>query len=170
MIHNERQYEVTQAKLGDLEKELAMLTPPDPTLHPHQILGRKTSLNILINELQQEIIEYDNLKSGQITDFPINSINELPIVMIKTRIVRGMTQKDLADKIGVREEQINRYEAHEYYGIEFNILQEIMFALDIRFSPVLISLREPLVSPELMANSNSMETAAGNSTLTTTSY
>jgi HTH-type transcriptional regulator / antitoxin HipB len=141
MIQNERQYKVTQTKLKDLQNDLAAMNPPDPSLHPRQVATRKKSLGILIGELEKEIIEYDYLKSGQVNDFPINSIEELPIIMIKARIVRGMTQKDLAEKIGVQEQQIQRYEANHYYAVGFDRLQEILSALDITFSQAVINLR-----------------------------
>jgi HTH-type transcriptional regulator / antitoxin HipB len=162
MILNEVQYQVTQTKLKDLEKELTMLTPPPTDLHPRQILSRTNSLNILIDTLKQEMVDYDNLKSGTISEFPIDSIQELPIVIIKARIARGMTQKDLAEKIGIQEEQIQRHEAHEYYGVGLNILQEIMCILDITFSTALLSLKEPLVPSELTTSNTSIETGRGN--------
>jgi HTH-type transcriptional regulator / antitoxin HipB len=65
MIQNEHQYRITQTKLKDLEQDLVALEVPDFSLHPRKILARKNSLNILIRELQQEILEYDQLKSGQ---------------------------------------------------------------------------------------------------------
>jgi HTH-type transcriptional regulator / antitoxin HipB len=47
--------------------------------------------------LKQEIAEYEELKSG--------NIETLPIALIKA-IVLGMTQKELAEKIGTQEQQI----------------------------------------------------------------
>jgi HTH-type transcriptional regulator / antitoxin HipB len=170
MILNEIQYKVTQTKLEDLEKDLTALTPPPAALHPRQILSRTNSLNILIGTLKQEMVDYNNLKNGTISEFPIDSIQELPIVIIKARIARGMTQKDLAEKIGIQEEQIKRHEAHEYYGVEFNVLQEIMSILDITFSSALLSLKEPLVQSELTTNNTSIETDFENKFLATISH
>jgi HTH-type transcriptional regulator / antitoxin HipB len=140
MIQNERQYKITQTKLRDLEKDLAQLDPPDPSLHPRKILARRNSLNILITELRQEITEYQQLRSGQVTQFALNSIQELPIVMIKARIAAGLTQKDLAEKIGVQEQQIQRYEANNYHAIAFDRLQEVLQALKINFSQAMMQI------------------------------
>ena len=140
MIQNERQYKITQTKLRDLKLDRATLDLPDFDLHPRLILARKNSLNILIGELEQEIAEYDRLKSGQITKFPIESLQDLPNVMIKARIAVGMTQKELAEKIGVQEQQIQRYEANNYRAVGFERLQEVMFALDIRISQAVMQL------------------------------
>jgi hypothetical protein len=65
MIQNEHQYRITHAKLKDLEQDLEALEVPAFSLHTRKILARKNSLNILIRELEQEIFEYDQLKSGQ---------------------------------------------------------------------------------------------------------
>ena len=86
----------------------------------------------LIGELEQEIAEYDRLKSGQITQFPIESLRDLPRVAIEARIAAGLTQKELAEKIGVHEQQIQRYEANNYHAVGFDRLQEVMSALDIK--------------------------------------
>ena len=133
MIQNERQYRVSQTKLRDLEADLAQLDVPDANLHPRQILARRNSLNLLINELRQEIAEYVQLKSGGITQFAFDSIQDLPVVMIKARIAGGLTQKELADKVGVQEQQIQRYEANNYRAIGFDRLQVILQALNVNF-------------------------------------
>jgi HTH-type transcriptional regulator / antitoxin HipB len=140
MIQNERQYKITQTKLRDLKLDRAALDLPDFDLHPRLILARKNSLDILIGELEQEIAEYDRLKSGQIDKWPIESLQDLPNVMIKARIAVGMTQKELAEKIGVQEQQIQRYEANNYRAVGFDRLQEVMSALDIRISQAVMQL------------------------------
>ena len=119
MIQNERQYKITRSKLRDLQLDRSTLDLP-ADLHPRQVLARQNSLSILIGELEQEIAEYDQLKSGQITQFPIESLQDLPRVAISARIAAGLTQKELAEKIGVQEQQIQRYEANNYQAVGFD--------------------------------------------------
>ena len=140
MIQNERQYKITQTKLRNLSIDLATLDTSDSDLHPRQILARKNSLDILIEELQQEIADYERLKSGQITKFPIDSLQDLPRVAIEARIATGMTQKELAEKIGVQEQQIQRYEANNYRAVGFERLQEVMSALNVTISKAVMQL------------------------------
>jgi HTH-type transcriptional regulator / antitoxin HipB len=139
MIQNERQYKITQTKLRDLKVDLAKLDSP-VDLHPRKILARQNSLNILIGELEQEILDYDRLKSGEVNQFSIESFEDLPGVMIRARIAVGMTQKELAEKIGVQEQQIQRYEANNYRAVGFDRLQEVMFALDITIGTAILQL------------------------------
>jgi Helix-turn-helix len=49
----------------------------------------------------------------------LGSLNDLPTTLIKARISAGMTQKELAEKIGIREQQIQRYEANHYNSASF---------------------------------------------------
>jgi HTH-type transcriptional regulator / antitoxin HipB len=140
MIQNERQYKVSQSKLRDLERDLTQLDALEPNLHPRQVLARRNSLNLLIDELRQEIAEYVQLKSGGVRQFSFNSIQDLPVVMIKARIAGGLTQKELADKVGVQEQQIQRYEANNYHAIGFDRLQTILQALNVNFVQAVVEI------------------------------
>jgi HTH-type transcriptional regulator / antitoxin HipB len=139
MIQNERQYKITRSKLKQLSIDRSALDLPTD-LHPRQILARKNSLDILIGELEQEIVEYNRLKSGRVTQFPIESLQDLPRVAIEARIAAGLTQKELAEKIGVQEQQIQRYEANNYQAVGFDRLQEVMSALDVTLGKTVMQL------------------------------
>jgi HTH-type transcriptional regulator / antitoxin HipB len=133
MIQNERQYKVTQTKLKELERASANIELDDPSLHPRQTLSQKNSYNKIIGTLKQELAEYEELKSGRIVVFQIESFNDLPTALIKARIALGMTQKELAEKIDTQEQQIQRYEANHYHAISFNRLMKVVQALGISF-------------------------------------
>jgi HTH-type transcriptional regulator / antitoxin HipB len=133
MIQNERQYKVTQTKLKELEEASANTEIEDAALHPRQILSQKNSYNKIIGTLKQDIAEYEELKSGRIAVFQIESFNDLPTALIKARIALGMTQKELAEKIDTQEQQIQRYEANHYHAISFNRLMKVVQALGISF-------------------------------------
>jgi HTH-type transcriptional regulator / antitoxin HipB len=64
MIHNERQYEVTETKLRNLERDLAEVDRANNNLHPRKALAQRNSLTLLINELRQELAEYDLIRSN----------------------------------------------------------------------------------------------------------
>ncbi|KJH70701.1 helix-turn-helix transcriptional regulator [Aliterella atlantica] len=129
MIQNERQYKVTQTKLRELEQASVNIDFQDAKLHPRQVLSQKKSYEKLIARLRQEIAEYEELKGGCIETLQIADINELPVVLIKARIILGMTQKELAEKIGTQEQQIQRYEADRYAAISFDRMMKVARAL-----------------------------------------
>jgi HTH-type transcriptional regulator / antitoxin HipB len=140
MIQNERQYRITQTKLREFEQELALLNPQDLTVHPRQIIGWTNSLNIIIGGLKQEIAEYEQLKSGNVLTFVLGSIEDLPTILIKARIAAGLTQKDLAEKIGIQEQQIQRYEANHYGSASFDRLRTIATALKVEITQAVMQL------------------------------
>jgi HTH-type transcriptional regulator / antitoxin HipB len=121
---------------------LANLDPEDPNLHPRQVIGWTNSYNLTINKLQQELAEYERLKSGNVLTFGLDSLNDLPTTLIKARIAAGMTQKDLADKIGVREQQIQRYEASLYSSASFDRLRSIAAALNIEIAQAVMQVKQ----------------------------
>ncbi len=131
MIQNQHQYQVTQNKLLDLERGLVELEKIKDTLHPRQFLGRKNSLSKSIGTLQQEIEDYERLKQQQ-TSIKIGSIKELPLALIRARIAIGMTQKELAEKMGVKEQQVQRDEANQYSSAGFRRIAEVADALEIQ--------------------------------------
>ena len=59
---------------------------------------------------------------------------------IEARIAAGLTQKELAEKFGVHEQQIQRYEASNYHAVGFDRLQEVMSALDITIGKTVMQL------------------------------
>jgi HTH-type transcriptional regulator / antitoxin HipB len=133
MIQNERQYQVTQTKLRELKQASANVNFEDPSLHPRQRLSQKNSRNQIITTLEQEIAEYEELKSGRIKTLQLETLDDLPIILIKARISLGMTQKQLAEKIGTQEQQIQRYEANHYTAISFDRMIAVTQALGISF-------------------------------------
>jgi HTH-type transcriptional regulator / antitoxin HipB len=146
MIQNERQYRITQTKLKKFEQELAAIDPQDPNLHPRQIVGWTNSYNLTIRQLKQEIAEYEQLKSGNIFTFVLGSLNDLPTTLIKARIAAGMTQKELAEKIGVQEQQIQRYESSHYSSASFERLRSIADALKVEITQAVMQLE---IQPKL---------------------
>ena len=144
MIQNQHQHQVTQNKLKDLEQSLIELEKIKDTLHPRQFLGRKNSLVVKIDTLRQEIAEYEGLRQQQ-TSIKITSIQDLPLALIKARIALGMTQKELADLLGVKEQQVQRDEANQYNSAGFRRIAEVADALKIQIQETSIVLLERTV-------------------------
>lgn len=56
-------------------------------------------------------------------------ISKLPEALISERKKLGLTQKELAERLGLKEQQIQRYEATRYQSASLNRLLEIAEAL-----------------------------------------
>ena len=139
MIQNEHQYKVTQNKLKDLEQTLVKLETNREILHPRQFSSRKKGLQLKIDSLNKEIEEFNGLKQQAL--IKISSIQDLPIALIKARIALGMTQKELAEKMGVKEQQVQRDEANQYSSAGFHRIAAVAKALNIQIQETNLLLK-----------------------------
>ena len=117
MIKNERQYRITKAQavqFSEALRELEGNTAEELGLHPLLFKAKKDAVRSLLADLEEELRDYDVLKSGDFEFGQLESVSELPRLLIKARIARGLSQKTLAGRLGLKEQQIQRYEASEY--------------------------------------------------------
>ena len=139
MIANERQYQVTQKKLAeltDLRSSVDVGTAGDDGFEDLQA----DALAGMVEDLRTELAEYEQLRDGTTTTIEATSLAGLADALIKARIARGWTQADLARKLDVAEQQVQRDEANRYAGAALSRLCAIADALDIDVSET-ITLR-----------------------------
>ena len=133
MIQNEYQYKISQAKIRELQLEEFELNKIKENLHPRQFKIRQNGLQGMMEDISSEINKYEEIK-GHPSIIKIESFDEIPVALIKARIALGMTQKDLAEKLGMKEQQIQRYESNQYSSAGFQRLAEIATALDVKLN------------------------------------
>jgi transcriptional regulator with XRE-family HTH domain len=85
-----------------------------------------------LEDLRQQLAEYDALRTGHIQVLELDSLAQLPEAFIRARIAAGLTQKELARRLGMREQQVQRYEATRYSGVSLTRLQQVADALGVR--------------------------------------
>ena len=129
MIKNERQYRITNSYLKKFGIALSDLEKKDSTA---LIELEKNAIKSQMADLKREIEEYDDLKSGMIPVSELDSIDQLPVTLIKARISLGLSQKKLGDLIGLPEQQIQRYESTNYEAVSVARVKEIAKALDLQ--------------------------------------
>ena len=132
MIKNQRQYLITKAQLEKFQKALKEFDSQDSKIHPKLLKAQKDAMVSQANDLKKEINEYERLQSGHYKVLEPNSIEDLPLELIRARIALGLTQKDLAERVGLKEQQIQRYENNEYSSTSYLRLMEIIAALNLR--------------------------------------
>jgi transcriptional regulator with XRE-family HTH domain len=131
MIKNERQYRVTHAQVDRFRAAL------------EELRGRPASGNELLDrlevaavesqlaELRAELDEYDALRHGRSEVGRLESLDELPRLLIRSRIAQGLTQKDLAVRLGMQEQQVQRYEANDWATASLSRLTEVAAVLGL---------------------------------------
>ena len=131
MIKNERQYRITRARLADARAEFSTLEgSPLPDGVSQEMRGLQVdALTGVIAELEGELATYDSLTGASVLE--ANGLSELPLVLIRARIAQGLTQRDMAERVGVAEQAIQRYEANDYAGASFARLVEVAEALGV---------------------------------------
>jgi ribosome-binding protein aMBF1 (putative translation factor) len=134
MIFNERQYVITKKQIQKFEQVIAELSNKEPPANLNDQLCYQAELdqyNSQLEELIEEVQQYENLKSGNIERLESDDLQNLPEALIKARIVRGLTQEQLAERLGVKPQQVQRDEANKYASASFTKLLEIQRALNI---------------------------------------
>lgn len=133
MITNERQYRITNAALERLEENLAAQDARDrsPQVDARIHLAMREGIASEAEELRAQLRHYEQLRDGHITEREITSLRELPSALIEARIAARLTQRDLAARVGVAEQQIQRWEANDYAGVNLERLQNVADALAI---------------------------------------
>jgi hypothetical protein len=135
MIKNERQYRITNAEAEKFQRTLAELmadTEDKAQVHPRLVQAELQALQSQLDDLLGEIKEYEDLKSGKLSVIRLDSFAELPEGLIRARIASGLSHKALAEKLGLKEQQIQRYEADGYSSASFERLTEVAKAIGVK--------------------------------------
>ena len=140
MIKNEKQYKITRNKLAEVQEEIVRIKAGYDEGLPAKEKLILVSLEMMKSQMESEITEYDFLKKKSTGYLKARRISDLPSVIIEYKIHSGMTQKEFSRKIGMKEQQLQRYEAEDFRSISFKnllkILQVIGLEIFIQETPI----------------------------------
>jgi ribosome-binding protein aMBF1 (putative translation factor) len=128
MIKNERQYRITKAQAAKIAAALESFSAQaasDGTTHPRLAKAQADALRSQVESLHGELREYKGIKEGDIPPPDLSYISGVPQDLIRARIASGLSQKELAERLGMPEQQIQRYESSEYESVSFARIAEI---------------------------------------------
>ena len=132
MIRNESEYQQAVARIeaerGRFEQHGEAWRQQGFT--PEQIAKLKEPLESFHMQLVEEVESYERLKRGQFAEF--ENLHGLGQVLIGLRIARSMTQRQLAERMGVNESMVSRDERNEYHGITVERARRVLDALGVR--------------------------------------
>lgn len=140
MIANERQYRITKAAVERFERALGQGHEQPSDLDPRLEQAMRQGIESQIEELQEQLAEYEALRNGRITVLELGSLKELPEALIRARIASGLSQKELAERLGMKEQQFQRWEATRYAGVSLDRIQAVAEALGAK-------IREEVILP-----------------------
>jgi transcriptional regulator with XRE-family HTH domain len=144
MIKNERQYRISTSAAQRFENALTSRRsspPSDSGIHPRLWQAEEEALRVQLEELRADIAAYDVLRSGSQKVFAVSQLTDLPRALIEARIAAGLTQRDLAVRLNLPEQAVQRYESTDYSSASLERLQEVGEALGVELSG-LLALRD----------------------------
>lgn len=95
--------------------------------------GVRKSLATERRELQDLLDAYEQTRAGKHDAFRSKAGNDLGAALIAARIARGLSQKDLARKLGQHEQAIQRYEAEKYRSISLANFLKVASVLGVEW-------------------------------------
>lgn len=114
MIKNNRQY-------LSVQREVARLRALDDFKYVDEL-----------RVLEHQVLNYLKLTVGEVSSFTVTEFEDIPEVLISARIARKWTQQDLAEKLGMKKQQIQRYEQLDYSTASFNTLIKVAKVLGVK--------------------------------------
>ncbi len=132
MIRNEAEYQEASARLADERNRLAehRARLKEAGLSDAEIKRVIDPMESFHLQLREETESYERLKRGEFDD--LDNLRGLGHLLISTRIAQGISQRELARRLGVHESQVSRDERNEYFGITLERAVKILDALNVR--------------------------------------
>lgn len=132
MIRNEAEYQEASKRLVE---ELRRLAEHRSRLEEsglgeidiQRVLDPLESFHL---QLKEEVEAYERLKRAEFEE--LENLRGLGHLLIASRIVQGISQRDLARRLNVHETQVSRDERNEYFGITLERAAKILDALNVR--------------------------------------
>ena len=138
ILRNEFQYERTKAQLAQLEAAHAEAQNSGASDTIASEVARRAHSNgiaLLMGDLRDQIAEYEKLRDGKVKTLALDAIlDQLPETLVRARIARGWTQRDLAQELGTSEQQVQKDEAGAYARASLEKLGRIATVLGVTFS------------------------------------
>lgn len=148
MIRNEQEYRETcdrvDAERKRLDEHRSSLSQSG--WNEEQVSTAMEPLISFHEQLREEVEHYENLKRGI---FPnLQNLKGLGVLLVSLRIARGISQRELANTLGVHESQVSRDERNEYHGMTLDRAIRILEALGVRLQTTVVEVPLGRENPE----------------------
>ena len=133
MITNEREYRITRHWLAGFERTATTPVAEERTdAHPRIRQAMREAAESEAEVLRDQVRRYEQLRDGEITSWEAESLRELPHVLKEARVAAGLTQRELAQRLGTAAQQVQRWEASDYRGVGLDRVQDVADALGLQ--------------------------------------
>ena len=129
MIKSDAQRERTVVQIEGFKQALAKVAGEKPGKRSAAI---RQSYEGMIRQLEDDLHEYDQLRTGELALPNVERLDQIAPFVAKMRIAKGVSQTELARRLGVSKQVISRYEESDYQTVAISRLQEILDAIGIK--------------------------------------
>lgn len=154
MIRNESEYQEALSRLEEerkrLEEHRGRLA--EMGLEDDELKRAIDPLRSFHLQLEEEVQSYERLKRGDVGE--LFNLHGLGHMLVALRIARGLTQRELAARLGVHESQVSRDERNEYHGVTIDRASRVLDAMGVQ-------LRSFFEQPVLPNDTGDQQLAAG---------
>jgi HTH-type transcriptional regulator/antitoxin HigA len=136
MILNEREAREARSRAAEFDTVLSSATIFNPIvagLPPQIVEGFRKAIKAHKDDINSLVDAYESAKDGKYSELKRRAGNDPGLSLIVGRIARGLTQKELARKLGLKEQQIQRYEADRYSTISIANFQRVASVLGVQW-------------------------------------
>lgn len=132
MIKNQKQAGITKIKLAELSEAKKELESRKAKCEPIEYELAENSINGLIEDLENQIKTYEALVNGNFHCLKPKNIEDIPNIIIAARLSQKISQKELAEILGIQEQQVQRYEASDFESASWIRIVEFANALNLQ--------------------------------------
>jgi len=149
MIRNDAEHRKAVDRIVAERKRIELLREEllSEGLNPEEVKRAVDPVESFHLQLVEEVDAYERLKRGDFGE--LINLHGMGRLLISLRIFRGLSQRELATRLGVHESQISRDERNEYHGITVGRAEKILEALGVKVSSTveITDLPEPEAIP-----------------------
>jgi HTH-type transcriptional regulator/antitoxin HigA len=135
-ISTERQAREAEEAIAELDRALSSEQALKSIVEglPQEVIeGVRRSLKMERRERATLLQAYQNARSGDFSLLKEQAGNDPGAFLVVARIIRGLSQKDLARKLGLREQAVQRWEAEKYRSISLSNFQKVAQSLGVHW-------------------------------------
>lgn len=131
MIRNEVEFQEAIQRLRDqtarVKAERAKLQ--EKKLSKEEIKRALNPVRSFHAQLREEIESYEKLRRGEFDE--LRNFYGIGRLLVALRIAKGVSQRELADRMAVHESQVSRDERNEYHGVTVDRASRVLEALGV---------------------------------------
>ena len=135
MIENEQQYRITKDWIERFRESLGQLEEGRERRHPLLHKALHDSYESQIRDLCDQLVEYEARRRGEVIVKEPEWLQGLGSCLFFARFTAGMTEEQLAERVGTTARQIRRYEATGYRGASLARVAAVAEALGMTIDP-----------------------------------